>query len=332
MTVSRVLAAPTRVRRSDVPLSTAALPPLTEVVPPWPGRVVELAGRPLHIRETPGPGPDAPYAVFIHGLGGAASNWTDLAGQLSGHVRGIAVDLPGFGLSHPGASGDFGLPAQAAAMAQFIDGLDQGSVHLFGNSMGGAIALLMAADRPDLIRTLTLVSPAMPDLRLDPRRFSDPRWMLALLPVVGAQVRRSLATVTPRQRAERMLRLCFAEPWKVPEARMALAAAEYAERMAMPWAGRAISRATAGLVRAWLAPAERSLWSAAARVSVPALVIWGSEDRLVSVRKAPRTATLMPRGRLLVLPRTGHVAQMERPVEVARAVLGMWEAVARDEW
>jgi len=53
--------------------------------------------------------------------------------------------------------------------------------------------------------------------------------------------------------------------------------------------------------------------------------VWGAQDRLVTVRKALRTARSLPRGRLLVLPRTGHVAQMERPVTVARAVLGMWE-------
>jgi pimeloyl-ACP methyl ester carboxylesterase len=67
-------------------------------------------------------------------------------------------------------------------------------------------------------------------------------------------------------------------------------------------------------------------------VTVPTLVVWGTEDKLVSVRKAPRTARLLPKARLLVLPRTGHVAQMERPVTVARAVLGMWERAEADSW
>ena len=77
---------------------------------------------------------------------------------------------------------------------------------------------------------------------------------------------------------------------------------------------------------------KASLWTLAPRVSVPSLVVWGAEDRVVSVRKAPRIAELLPRGRLLVLPRTGHCAQMERPVSVAKAVLGMWEAVAAGLW
>jgi pimeloyl-ACP methyl ester carboxylesterase len=60
--------------------------------------------------------------------------------------------------------------------------------------------------------------------------------------------------------------------------------------------------------------------------------VWGAKDRLVTVRKSPRTAQLLQHGRLLVLPNTGHVAQMERPATVARAVLGMWEYAADGRW
>ncbi len=97
----------------------------------------------------------------------------------------------------------------------------------------------------------------------------------------------------------------------------------------MPWSGPALGRTTAELVRSWLAPPTRSLWHRLPEVVAPSLVVWGSADRVVTVRKAPRTAMLLPRGRLLVLPRTGHVAQMERPRMVAQAVLGL---VQTDSW
>ena len=74
------------------------------------------------------------------------------------------------------------------------------------------------------------------------------------------------------------------------------------------------------------------MWTLAPRITAPTLVVWGTDDKLVTVRKAPRTAQLIPRARLLVLPRTGHVAQMERPGTVARAVLGMWERADTDDW
>lgn len=310
-----------------VPLSEAELPPLDQSIPPWPGEEVSVDGLRLHIRRTPGP---EPTAVFVHGLGGSATNWTDLAAQLSGHAGGIAVDLPGFGRSEPLRGFDFALTSHVEVLTRLLRGLDLGPVHLFGNSMGGAIAMLYAAEHPELVRTLTLVSPAVPDFRPSVRRLSDPRLPLLFFPVLGPRVRRTLATMPPRERAMQLIRLCFADPSRIPESRLAEAEAEAAERAAMKWAGLALSLSAMGLFRAWFVPRARSLWSVASRLTMPTLVVWGTEDRLVSVRKAPRLARLLPRARLLVLPRTGHVAQMERPDTVARAVLGMWENA--DQW
>jgi pimeloyl-ACP methyl ester carboxylesterase len=70
----------------------------------------------------------------------------------------------------------------------------------------------------------------------------------------------------------------------------------------------------------------------AARVRVPTLVVWGDRDRLVAPRLAARTAAALPAGRLLMLPDCGHTAQLEHPVLVARAVLGLWKAAAAGEW
>ncbi|MGV9300526.1 alpha/beta hydrolase, partial [Amycolatopsis sp. NPDC003676] len=58
---------------THVPLSTTPLPPLDGALPAWPGTVEDG----LHIRHTPGP--DGTPAVYVHGLGGSSTNWTDLA-------------------------------------------------------------------------------------------------------------------------------------------------------------------------------------------------------------------------------------------------------------
>jgi pimeloyl-ACP methyl ester carboxylesterase len=315
---------------THVPLSIAPLPPLDTTIEPWPGDYVEIAGHRVHVRRTPGP--TGSTAVYVHGLGGSSTNWTDLAAQLREHVDGHALDLPGFGRSEPIDGYDFRMATHARVVIEYIESLGRGPVHLFGNSMGGAITLMAASTRPDLVRTLTLVSPAVPDLRPSLRRVSDRRLPLAFLPVVGPRVREQLAAVTPRERTHQMLRLCFAEPHSVPPHRIAQSDHEYTERSAQAWAGNALSRSTIDLIRTWLVPRSKSMWLLPPKIAAPTLVVWGTEDRLVSVRKAPRVARLIPRGRLLVLPRTGHVAQMERPVSVARAVVGMWEAVERRAW
>lgn len=311
-----------------VPLSDTRLPSLEPPRKPWAGEEVSAGGVRLHVRRTPGS--DAATAVYVHGLNGSSTNWTDLAWLLSGHVTGMAVDLPGFGRSTPVDGFAYSPQGNAELLAAFLRGLDLGPVHLFGNSLGGTVSMLLAAAHPELVRTLTLVSPAVPDLRLSTKRLSDPRLPLLFLPVVGPRVRQALVAMSPRERAMQMIRLCVADPSGISDERIAELTEEYAERATMAWAPQALMSSAMGLFRAWLVPRSRSLWTLAPRLTMPTLVVWGTEDKLVTVRKAPRTASLLPHARLLVLPRTGHVAQMERPVTVARAVLGMWES--GDNW
>ncbi|WP_439376861.1 alpha/beta fold hydrolase [Amycolatopsis lexingtonensis] len=314
---------------THVPLSSRELPSLEPVKPPWPAGFEEVGTARLHVRRTPGP--DGVPAVYVHGLGGSSTNWTDLAALLAPVAGGTAPDLPGFGYSEPEAGFDFTLDAHADVVARHIEAVGA-PVHLFGNSMGGAIALLVAARRPELVKTLTLISPAVPDRRPDPRRLSDPRMALAYLPLVGARVRAQLAALGPRERAAQVIKLCFADPSRFPESRLDELTEEHGARAGFTWAAPAMARSTFAIFRAWSTLGKASLWSVAPRVTAPTLVVWGREDRVISVKRAVRTARAIPRARLLVLPRTGHVAQMERPVVVAKAVLGMWEHVEAGTW
>src|SRR4029079_15045936 len=86
-------------------LSDASLPPLDPDSGRWPGRAVDVDGQRLFVRSTPPlPPPDGSEiepAPFIHGLGGASTNWTDLSGQLRGRLAAEALGLPGFGRPGP---------------------------------------------------------------------------------------------------------------------------------------------------------------------------------------------------------------------------------------
>jgi pimeloyl-ACP methyl ester carboxylesterase len=292
---------------------------------PWPGHVETSGGVTLHVRETPGP--DGVPALYVHGLSGSATNWTDLAGLLSTRAAGTAVDLPGFGLSHPLASRDYTPAGHADALMCFLAGRGR-PVHLLGNSLGGLVALSVAARRPELVRTLTLVSPAMPDRRPDPRRVSDPRMLLAMVPRIGERARAELAAMSARDRAEQVIALCFGDPSRVPEHRLAETVAEIEARARLEWAREAVNRSGLAMFGSWF---RRELWTTAARVRVPTLVIWGDRDRLVAPRLAARTAQVLG-ARLLMLPGVGHVAQIEAPDTVARAVAGMWDAVGAGRW
>ncbi len=314
-----------------IPLHPGPLPAVCPDRPPWPGETISCGGTALHVRRTPGP-EQPERIVYLHGLGGSSTNFTDLAGLVASQLPAMALDLPGFGLSSPPPGFDYAPDSHAEVVAAFLAELSAEPVHLVGNSLGGAVALLIAARHPRLVRTLTLLAPAMPDLRMDPRRVSDPRIALAFLPLVGGRVRRLLAGTPAEERTERVVRLCFADPSAISPVRRAAAVQELAAWAAQKWAAAALDGSTEQLIRSWLVPGPRSLWRVAAAVRAPALVIWGAADKVVSVRKAPRTAAALPRGRLFVLPRTGHVPQIERPSSVARAILGMMNEVNHYRW
>ena len=304
----------------------ATLPPRDPQAHPWPGREITAGGVTLHVRETRGAADRE--AVYVHGLSGSGTNWTDLAGLLAPRATGLAVDLPGFGFTRPPAAPDYTPGGHADALLGFLAGRGR-PVHLVGNSLGGAIAIMVAARRPELVRSLTLVSPAMPDRRPDPRRVSDPRMLLASLPgPAGRRAREGLAAMTNRERIDSVVRLCFGDPTLATEHRLVEAAAELDARNRQPWAHEAFDRTAKAMLRSWWR--GESLWAVAARVRVPTLVVWGDRDRLVAPRLAARTARVLG-GRLLMLPGVGHVAQIEAPEAVAAGVAGLWDATSRWE-
>jgi len=300
-----------------------ALPPPHELVPPWPGRSVPVDGQVLYVRDTPATAPGAEPALYVHGLGGSSQNWTDLADLLSGRLDGQAIDLPGFGRSDPARR--YTLAAFAQRVIRWIEYADRGPVHLFGNSLGGAISVLVASSRPDLVRTLTLISPALPFL--DPRRSLQGRLLpLLALPRADRFAARRLAKVEPAALTQMVLEACFADPSRIAPQRLAEAEEEATLRYTVPHYADAYIRTMRGVVgsflRAYL-PGSNSLWRVAKLVSAPTLVIGGRQDRLVDIRVAPNTARLIPDSRLLMLDGVGHVAQMEVPRLVARAALAL---------
>lgn len=294
-------------------LSEVVLPDLPAHVPPWPG---SLDG-PVFVRRGPGGGEPA---LLVHGLGGSSLNWTDLQALLVGRLETEAIDLPGFGFSPPSPEG-YSLRVHARAVVRRIEERGAGPVHLMGNSLGGAVSVLVAARRPDLVRTLTLVSPALPTLRLAPG--SDKRLPLMLLPGVQKLAARQLAAAGPQARVQSVLDLCFVDASRVSAERRAEMLAEARRRASLDHDQAAFARSLRGLVGSYAYRGADAVWRQLRRVEAPSLVVWGAQDRLVSVALAVRTASALPDAGLLVLDDVGHVAQMERPDLVARAVLGL---------
>jgi pimeloyl-ACP methyl ester carboxylesterase len=300
-----------------VPTAAAGLRGGTPIAP-WPGDVVPLGVGEMFVRTAPA-SPDAEPAVFVHGLGGSAVNWTDLMGLLSRPdeerpgapvLACEALDLPGFGFSPAPPDGGYSLDARADAVIALIEKRANWPVHLVGNSMGGAIATKIAAHRPDLVRTLTLISPALPDLR---PRLLPMRLALVSAPGVGRFIMNKMQQWPAEKRTDMTIMDLYADPRLMHPSRRTEAIAEVVRRDGLGYAGEALIESGRALVAEYMRRGPGSLWRDAALVSAPTLVIHGSHDRLVNPVTAARAARTFRHCRAVVLPRIGHVAMMERP-------------------
>ncbi|MFW5416556.1 alpha/beta hydrolase [Nocardiopsis sp. CNT-189] len=285
---------------------------MAEPIDPWPGEFRTVGGRRMHVRAG---GPrNRPRIVYLHGLNGSSADWTDLMGALAGEYRGEAPDLPGFGKSPPPEDGDYGLDAGVAAAADLIASGER-PVHLVGNSLGGSIAVRLAAERPELVRTLTLISPALPDLRprLVPYQMAG-----ALVPVLGPAVYARIARRPAEVRVQDTLDATYYDPASAPAQRVLEALEAEREREGHPHAVGSVLESLRGIVAEYLRRGPRSLWRQAARVGQPVLLVYAAADRFIDPRMARRAARTFRRNRMVLLPRTGHVAMKERPELVAR--------------
>jgi pimeloyl-ACP methyl ester carboxylesterase len=279
-------------------------------------RSVGLSGITLTVRSRPPARKGLPPALYVHGLGGSSQNWSALMALLQDVVDGEAIDLPGFGDSPPPDDGDYSVTAHARAVIRFLDASDRGPVHLLGNSLGGAVSTRVAALRPDLVRTLTLVSPALPELRV--QRSAVPTGLLAL-PGVAALFTRLTRDWTPEQRVRGVMALCYGDPARVTPEGFRAAVQEMERRLQLPYFWDAMARSARGIVDAYTLGGQHGLWRQAERVQAPTLLIYGGRDQLVGYRMAQRAARAFRDSRLLTLPDAGHVAMMEYPETVATA-------------
>ncbi|WP_328438667.1 alpha/beta hydrolase [Streptomyces sp. NBC_00457] len=278
-------------------------------------RSVRLPGITLTVRSRPAARAGLPPALYVHGLGGSSQNWSGLMPLLDAHVDSEALDLPGFGDSPPPDDGDYSVTAHARAVIRYLDSSGRGPVHLFGNSLGGAITTRVAAVRPDLVRTLTLVSPALPELRVQPT--AVPTALLAL-PGVASLFTRYSRDWSAEQRVRGVMALCYGDRARVTPEEFDNAVQEMARRLQLPYFWDALARSARGIVNAYTLGGQHGLWRQAERVLAPTLLIYGGRDQLVGYRMSQKAARSFRSSRLVSLPDAGHVAMMEYPEVVAR--------------
>lgn len=256
-------------------------------------------GDDLHVLEAGPPG--GRPVVLVHGLGDAAArDWQTVLPALAEAHHVLALDLPGFGRS--GKSNELYSPANYSRVLDWLirDRFGDRPVTLVGHSMGGAIALRFASDRPEALDRLVLANVAgvlhrATFLKYVTRLSSDRPWLDRIAEGVNRWTRRLvhwmerfptdlegvLGDATRRQR------LLDGEPGRIAAA--ALITEDFSGRLES--------------------------------VRSPTVVLWGDRDPIAPLRTGQLLVGELPRSSLRVIPETGHTPMIERPEAFRRALL-----------
>ncbi len=256
---------------------------------------------------------EGPAVVLLHGLAATKLSFMPLLPSLAERFRVIVPDLPGHGDSDKRKARY--TPAYFAdVVVELLDALGVDRATLVGNSMGGRIALEVAAEAPDRVTSLVLLAPAVPGL---PWPFYT--WFARALPTGIGRVPLPLQ----RRVVTRTLKQLFARPDR-------LAAAGYLagvdEFIRVYRSGRA-RIALLSAIRGLAGDAPAAFWDRMRDVEAPSLILWGVEDRLVPERLGRKLAATLRRAELVVLSEVGHVPQFEVPEVTRELVLEFLESL-----
>jgi pimeloyl-ACP methyl ester carboxylesterase len=233
-------------------------------------RSVEVGGYRVHyLAEGPAGGP---VVVLVHGLGGNAEEWRDLASWLvKAGYRVYLPDLPGFGRSEQPADFSYSVHDQAEVVVGFLDALRLKQVDLGGSSMGGWIVQIVAARHPERVRRLMLFDAV--------GLYEEPSWDTRLFtPATPAELDQLMVLLMPNPQkipgfiARDIVRDSNRNAWVIHRAVDAMLTGQDATDNLLP------------------------------QLKMPMLLVWGAQDRIAPLTQGARIHQLVPQSELAVFP------------------------------
>lgn len=227
--------------------------------------------------------------VLIHGFGSDRLSWAGTSPALMEVARVHSLDLPGHGDSLAADTGDGSPLALAELVADTLDAHGIQTAHLLGHSLGGTIALILAAAERQRIRSLSLLAPAGLGRGID-------RDFLSAFP-----------DLTNKEEAEALLQRLVSKPLLINR----FTVARVLEQLARPGAREALRSIANGMLAQ---EAQLGTWAAqVAETGIPRLVIFGGADR---INPPDPSALVAFAARTLVIPEAGHLPHVEAARQV----------------
>ncbi|HEX3527983.1 MAG TPA: alpha/beta hydrolase [Thermoanaerobaculia bacterium] len=260
---------------------------------------LSIHGRLVHVEQA---GTGEPV-VLLHGFGASTYAWRKVMPELATRFRVIAIDLNGFGYTErPSDLASYTREGQGRLVLDVMDALGIGRAHIVGHSYGGGITLWLAAYHPERFLSMVLTDSSAPTYSYDRRsRVASVKPLTALF----------LRSVVLRpSTVRRSLLNSFHDPSLVtPELVQA-----YFDRIRVEGAIDAYY----GLTVPVRGPIDKV---DLAKIEVPALVVWGADDQVILLPAGRRGTSVLPRGRFVVIPDSGHIPIEEKPAEWLRLVM-----------
>jgi pimeloyl-ACP methyl ester carboxylesterase len=269
-------------------------------------RVLEHPAGALHYHEAG----EGPALILIHGSGPGVTGWANFQGNIgvfAAHFRTFILDLPGYGGSAPVAGNP--MTVSAEAVIRFMDAMDIAKAHILGNSLGGIVGSMVAAQHPARVdRFVTIGGIGF--------------GLFTAFPGEGIVLLTEFAENPTRERLVQWLRsMVFDQAlvtdelvesrWRQATEPVTLASSRLLySRAAM----KAISDMTHG-------PHAAQTFAHLASIQAPTLITWGRDDRVSSLDRAFIALRLISHAELHVFPNCGHWAMIERKAEFESVVL-----------
>ena len=234
--------------------------------------------------------------LLLHGFGGDLDNWMFNLDSLAEKHRLLALDLPGHGQSVK-TNVDPSLSGMATFVRKFLDVLSVSSVHVIGHSMGGAIAMQLASDSPETVKSLGLICSA------------------GLGPGINSDYLRGFVEAQSQQELKLVLEQLFADE--------SLVNLQLVNNLLNYKRMDGVEASLNALSETLISAGEQTFLSDNIVASgIPVLVIWGKQDRIIPVSHAQNfSAAGGYCVEVEIFDSAGHMVQMEKAYDVNRSLL-----------
>lgn len=305
-----------------IPVETSGTKSYKEAAPAT-GEFVELAGTEVFIERTPSKClepktcQDAPLIILLHGFGASSYSFREIRAELSKFGEVISYDRPGFGYTERptkwSGANPYGRSGNEIILSELIKRYSNGrKVILLGHSAGGTLAAQFALDYPGKIQGLILISPAIY------ANGGAPSWLNWLFYI---------------PQLDRIGPLLVSS---ISSSGMELLKASWYDQ----------SKLTPEIIEGYRAPLqikgwERGFWEFSRsdrdydvanrleELTLPILILTGDSDTVVPTTDSEKLSGALSQSVLFVIPKTGHLAQEESPMETLKAIKVTWSILTR---